>query len=205
MRDWTSENERYDAQCKEPQGIICSQCGERCSEERITHLDGNPICDDCLKEYIEEYSKSHAEDFTEDFISENLDERSADYWENDMSDQQRKEVMRLAYLQAKQMHKEYHAHDIEESDREFCFASDDYTAFVRDSGKGLAAVTLPVSWEFLHGKAMFSCGKKKQESPSRRIFRKRKRFALERNPKRQSEDCLSWIFHNSTLIMMNLV
>lgn len=41
----------------------------------------------CLKEYIEEYSKSHAEDFTEDFISENLDERSADYWENDMSDQ----------------------------------------------------------------------------------------------------------------------
>lgn len=78
MRDWTSENERYDAQCREPQGIICSQCGERCSEERITHLDGNPICDDCLKEYIEEYSKSHAEDFTEDFISENLDERSAD-------------------------------------------------------------------------------------------------------------------------------
>ena len=107
MRDWTSENERYDAQCREPQGIVCSQCGERCSEERITHLDGNPICDDCLKEYIEEYSKSHAEDFTEDFISENLDERSADYWENDMSDQQRKEVMRLAYLQAKQMHKEY--------------------------------------------------------------------------------------------------
>lgn len=132
MRDWTSENERYDAQCREPQGIVCSQCGERCNEERITHLDGNPICDDCLKEYIEEYSKSHAEDFTEDFISENLDERSADYWENDMSDQQRKEVMRLAYLQAKQMHKEYHAHDIEESDREFCFASDDYTDFVRD-------------------------------------------------------------------------
>lgn len=132
MRDWTSENERYDAQCREPQGIVCSQCGERCSEERITHLDGNPICDDCLKEYIEEYSKSHAEDFTEDFISENLDERSADYWENDMSDQQRKEVMRLAYLQVKQMHKEYHAHDIEESDREFCFASDDYTDFVRD-------------------------------------------------------------------------
>lgn len=49
MRDWTSENERYDAQCREPQGIICSQCGERCSEERITYLDGNPICDDCLK------------------------------------------------------------------------------------------------------------------------------------------------------------
>ena len=75
MRDWTSENERYDAQCREPQGIVCSQCGERYQEERITHLDGNPICDDCLKEYIEEYSKSHAEDFTEDFISENLDER----------------------------------------------------------------------------------------------------------------------------------
>ena len=132
MREWTSENERHDVQCHSVRGTVCSQCGDRYSESDISYIDGKAICRDCLKEYITEYGRDHVEDFTEDFISENMKARAADYWENDMSEQQREEIMRLAYLQAKQMHKESRLHDIEDSDREFCFASDDYTDFVRD-------------------------------------------------------------------------
>ena len=132
MREWILENERYDAQCRITRGTICSQCGERYGEDDITYIDGRAICCDCLKEYISEYGRDRVEDFAEDFISEHIKARAADYWENDMSEQQREEIMRLAYLQAKQMHKESRLHDIEDSDRDFCLASDDYTEFVRD-------------------------------------------------------------------------
>ena len=43
MRDWTSSNELYDPQCREPEGIRCSQCGDRYREDEITYLDGKPF------------------------------------------------------------------------------------------------------------------------------------------------------------------
>ena len=90
MRDWTSENESHDPQCRERHGTRCSQCGERYHEDDITYIDGKAICCDCLKEYIEEYGKEHAEDFIEDFISANLDARAEDFWKNDLDEQTKK-------------------------------------------------------------------------------------------------------------------
>ena len=132
MRDWTSDNEWYDAQCREPQGTICSLCGERYREEDITYTDGRAVCCDCLKEYIDEYGRNHAEEFTDDYIAKNIDERAADYWQNEMSEPEKKDLMRMAYVQARRFHKECGMKDIEQSDREFCLESDDYTDFVRD-------------------------------------------------------------------------
>lgn len=124
--------ERVDMQCRERQGILCSQCGERYGEDVITYLDGKAVCDDCLQEYIDEYGKDHAEEFIDDFISENIDARAEDFWQNDMTEQEKKDTMRWAYLEAKRMHKESNLHYIEQSDRDFCLSSDDYAEFVRE-------------------------------------------------------------------------
>lgn len=124
--------ERVDMQCRERQGILCSQCGERYGEDDITYLDGKAVCCDCLKEYIDEYGRDHAEEFADDFISENIDARAADFWQNDMTEQEKKDAMSWAYLEAKRMHKASNLHDIEQSDRDFCLSSDDYAEFVRE-------------------------------------------------------------------------
>lgn len=131
MRDWTSSNELYDPQCREPEGIRCSQCGERYSEGELTYLDGRPFCPACLKEYIEEYGRAHTGEFADDYIEANLDERAADFWENDLDEQSKKKLLREIYQREKQRHRASHLHDIEQSDRDFCLESDNYFDFVR--------------------------------------------------------------------------
>lgn len=132
MRDWTSENESHDPQCRERHGTRCSQCGERYHEDEITYIDGKTICCDCLKEYIEEYGKEHAEDFIEDFISANLDARAEDFWKNDLDEQTKKRLMRNIYQEEKRMRRMSNLHNIEQADRDFCLSSDDYSEFVRE-------------------------------------------------------------------------
>lgn len=132
MRDWTSENESHDPQCRERHGTRCSQCGERYHEDDITYIDGKAICCDCLKEYIEEYGKEHAEDFIEDFISANLDARAEDFWKNDLDEQTKKRLLRTIYQQEKQMHRACRLKNIEQADYDFCLSSDNYTDFVKE-------------------------------------------------------------------------
>ena len=95
------------------------------------HLSGRQTVLPGMPEGVHRGGRAHTGEFADSYIEANLDERAADFWENDLDEQSKKKLLREVYQREKQRHRASHLHDIEQSDRDFCLESDNYFDFVR--------------------------------------------------------------------------
>lgn len=124
MRDWISEDERYDPQCQDVEQARCSCCHELVPADELKHFfGGDQVCAECLGNYLRE----QGEEFTEDFVKENEDDYLLSWWDTlDKSD-------RVTYLKTLyQSLRLTRAEELAEDRREYCRQSQYFPSFVEE-------------------------------------------------------------------------
>ena len=63
--DPISDFERHDAQQERwlQSRPVCEVCGEHIQDERLYDIDGDLVCEECLKEYMDEHYRQSTEKY----------------------------------------------------------------------------------------------------------------------------------------------
>lgn len=59
--------ERYDAEQEKwlKERTVCSECGEHIQEDYLYEIDGDLVCQDCLKDYMDKHYRVSTEEIME--------------------------------------------------------------------------------------------------------------------------------------------
>lgn len=94
MRDWISEDERYDPQCQDVEQARCSCCHELVPADELKHFfGGDQVCAECLGNYL----RDNSAEFEQPFIDAHLLEYIRDWWNKFLDRDERDNMMLMMY------------------------------------------------------------------------------------------------------------